>query len=142
VKRGFTLVEVVVVIAILGITAAAVVPALARATAEDDLTRGARALGEVLDAARTRALERAISVRVAFVPETGRYWVTAAEQVLDSGAFALDPAVRLQSPSARPTFRFDPLGTADGDSVLLVGSSGARALNLDRWTGELRAPAR
>jgi len=142
VKRGFTLVEVVVVIAILGITAAAVVPALARATTEDDLTRGARALGDVLDAARSRALERTRSVSVTLVPETGRYWVSAGAEPLDSGILGLDPGVRLQSPAPRPSFRFDPLGTADGDSVLLVGPSGARALSLDRWTGALRAPAR
>ena len=141
-KRGFTLVEVVVVIAILGITAAAVVPALAKATTEDDLTRGIRVFGEVLDAARAQALRQATSVSVTFVPETGHYWVSAGAEPLDSGILGLDPGVRLQSPALRPSFRFDPLGTADGDSVLLVGPSGARALSLDRWMGALRAPAR
>lgn len=140
-KRGFTLVEVMVVIAILGITAAAVVPALARAAAEDDLTRSARIVGDLLEGARTRALEQATPVSVTLVPETGRYWVVVGA-MRDSGALALDPGVRLQAASPRPSVRFDPLGTADGDSVMLVGPSGARGLSLDRWTGALRAPAR
>ena len=139
---GFTLVEIMVVIAILGIAAAVVVPAFARGAAEDDLTRSTRTLGDVLEAARSRAIERAMSVTVTLAPETERYWVSAAAAALDSGALALDAGVRLQSLAVRPTFRFDPLGTADGDSVVLVGPSGARAVSLERWTGTLRAPAR
>lgn len=142
-RRGFTLVEVVVVIAILGITAAAVVPALARVATEDDLTAATRQLETVFASARGQAVERATSVGVTLVPETGRYWTTPVDgAVLDSGRLTFPAGVRLQSRASRPTFRFDPLGTADGDSLVLVGTSGARAITVDHWTGELNAPAR
>jgi len=143
VTRGFTLVEVLVVIGILGITAAAVVPALARATTEDDVTRAARAFERVAVAARTTALERATPVDVTLVPESGRYWVRLLDGgTLDSGAIVLEHGTRLRSPAPRPRFRFGPLGTADADSLIVLGASGAQALVLDRWTGGIRVEPR
>ena len=141
--RGFTLVEVLVVIAILGITAAAVVPALARATTEDDVTRAARGFERVAVAARTTALERATPVELILVPESGRYWVRLVDgTAIDSGTIALENGTRVRSPVPRPQFRFGPLGTADGDSLLILGAGGAQALVLDRWTGGIRVETR
>ena len=141
--RGFTLVEVLVVIAILGITAAAVVPALARATTEDDVTRAASGFERVAVAARTTALERATPVDLILVPESGRYWVRLLDgATIDSGTIALEHGTRMRSPVPRPRFRFGPLGTADGDSLLILGAGGAQALVLDRWTGGIRVEAR
>jgi type II secretion system protein H len=143
--RGFTLVEILVVIAILGITAAAVVPALARATTEDDVTRAARAFERVAVAARTTALERATPVDLTLVPESGRYWVRLLDEggaAIDSGTIVLEHGTRLRSPVPRPRIRFGPLGTADGDSLIVLGASGAQALVLDRWTGGIRVEPR
>ncbi len=142
-KRGFTLVEILVVLAILGITAAAVVPALARATTEDDVTRAARALEQVAAAARRTALARATAVAVTLVPESGRYWVHLPDgTTIDSGAIALDQGTRIHSAAPRPQFRFGPLGTADGDTLLLLGAGGAQAFVVDRWTGGIRVEPR
>jgi prepilin-type N-terminal cleavage/methylation domain-containing protein len=146
VQGGFTLAEVIVVLAILGITAAAVVPAFTRAIDDDPVTAAARAMEQVLDAARTTALTRSVGVRVTLVPETGRFWVyeedRGAALPLDSGAVPLGPGVRLSSTTVRPTFWFSRIGVAEGDSLLVLGTSGARALVLDRWTGDARVEAR
>lgn len=143
--RGFTLVEILVVLAILGITAAAVVPALARATTDDDVARAARDFERVAVAARTTALERATPVDVTVIPESGRYWVRLLDDggtTIDSGTIVLDHGTRLRSLVSRPRMRFGPLGTADGDSLIVLGGGGARALVLDRWTGGIRVEPR
>jgi len=146
VRAGFTLAEMIVVLAILGITAAAVVPAFTRAIDDDPVTAAARAMEQLLDAARTTALTRAVAVRVTIVPETGRYWVYEEDRgavlPLDSGAAPLGPGVRLSSATVRPTFWFSRIGVVQGDSLLVLGTSGARALVLDRWTGGARVERR
>lgn len=145
-RGGFTLAEVIVVLAILGITAAAVVPAFTRVVDDDPVTAAARSLERILLDARATALTRAVPVRVAVVPETGHYWVYeeggGAGVTLDSGWVTLARGLRLWSAAARPTMRFSPLGVADGDSLLVLGASGARALVITRWTGAVRADAR
>ena len=140
---GFTLVEILVVLAILGITAAAVVPALARATEEDDVTRATRDVERILVAGRTAALERAAHVDVTFIPALGKYWTRTRDgNTLDSGTVALAGTSRLQSFVDRPRFQFGPAGTVDGDSLVVLGSAGARALVIDRWTGAIRVEPR
>jgi len=137
---------VIVVLAILGITAAAVVPAFTRAIDDDPVSAAARAMEQVLDQARATALTRAVGVRVTIVPETGRYWVYEEDRgaivPLDSGAAPLGPGVRLSSATVRPAFWFSRVGIAQGDSLLVLGANGARALVLDRWTGGVRVERR
>lgn len=145
-RVGFTLAEIIVVLAILGVTAAAVVPALTRAVDENPVTVAAKCLEQILLDARATALIRAIPLRVVIVPETGRYVVYEeggeAAIELDSGWVTLAPGLRLWSAAARPTIRFSPEGVADGDSVLVLGANGARALVITRWTGVVHAEAR
>ena len=143
---GFTLVELVVVLAILGITAVAVVPAFTRAIEKDPVTAAAGSLERILLDARATALTRAVPVRVVIVPKTGRYVVYeeggGAAIALDSGWVTLEAGLRLWSAAPRPTIRFSPVGVADGDSLLVLGATGARAIVLARWTGDVHADAR
>lgn len=140
--RGFTLVEILVVLAILGITAAAVAPALARVTADDPTSRTARAVEQLLSGAQTSALERATPLSLVMT-EQGRWWIRGSQDAtIDSGTIMLAEGTRLQSPGARLTFRFSATGAVDGDSLAVIGPTGARALILDRWTGGIRVQAR
>jgi prepilin-type N-terminal cleavage/methylation domain-containing protein len=146
VSRGYTLVEMVTVIVILGITAAAALPAFARVLATDPLRETTLAVEDVLWSARTTALTRATSLSVTLNPETGRYWVSLDSpddgSTIDSGTVTLGPGVRLQSPVPRPTFRADRLGVTDGDSLLVLGPTGARAIVVDRWAKGVHDEAR
>jgi len=142
-RGGFTLAEIIVVLAILGITAAVVVPAFTRLAPEDDLTRAVAQLDAVIASARGTALQRATAVEVTLIPQSGRYWLRLADGTsLDSGAIDLGRSVTLHSPAMRPRVRFSRLGTVDADSLIVLGPDGARALVFDRWTGGARAEPR
>jgi len=145
-RRGFTLLEVIVVLAILAITAGVVAPALFRATRQDDLTHATSEITTLLGRARLAAVERGTPVSVTLTPESGEYAVTIERgdttALLEEGTLDLDGGVRLVSTVRRPQFRFDPLGTAEGDSVSVLGPTGHRVVALDRWTGEVTRDAR
>ena len=143
-KPGFTLAEIVVVLALLGIMAAVAVPAFTRLDAEDDTTRAAGAVAAVLGAARRVALERAAPATVTVEPATGRYWTTVDDSApsSDSGAFAPPAGVTLLGPDPRARFVFRPNGTAVGDSLFTRGPVHTAVITVNEWTGDVQVTAR
>lgn len=115
---GFTLLELLVVLAILGLTVALAVPQFGRAMPGLELQASARAVAAELRAARGRAVARndefAVAIDVdnrtvgnlAIDPAIGLSLYTAAEELIDRGAGRI---------------RFYPDGSSTGGRVRLVG---------------------
>jgi prepilin-type N-terminal cleavage/methylation domain-containing protein len=139
--RGFTLVEIVVVLAIAGLAAAVAVPALGSVLRAD--SSPSAPVAELLDKARRSAMERERRVTVVVSPETGRYWVWAdtlnGRTSLASGILALGNGATFERTQPRLTVAFDALGAASGDTLVVRTAQGTDLVTADRWTGEVHA---
>ena len=126
-NRGFTLVEVLVVLAILALGAGLVVPMLAK---RGGATTLGAAVGEIQGALRSaRSAAIAEGRGVVFRGDAGGYW-------LDRFHYRLGPGealrVRLVSGSR---ISFFPSGGSSGGHVLIEGAGGRRELAVDAVTG-------
>ncbi len=140
-KRGFTLVEMLVVMIVIATVTAVTVPAITRLNDEDELTGAARELVTLLERARATSVEQGVPVTMTIDPASGRYWVRVgqglAPEVFRTGTVSLGPGVTLASTLDRVTFSFDPLGPAYGDSLYVQAPSGGALIGVERWTGRL-----
>lgn len=95
-ESGWTLVELLLVIVLLGVVASVAVPGLRGALAWAQVTTAAQELSAVLRFARARAIvERAVH-RVRMAPERGWYWIERAVQPGETDADA-DGFVRVSA---------------------------------------------
>ena len=140
-KRGFTLVEMLVVMVVIATVTAVTVPAITRLNDEDELTGAPRELVTLLERARATSVEQGVPVTMTIDPASGRYWVRVgqglAPEVFRTGTVSLGPGVTLASTLDRITFSFDPLGPAHGDSLYVRAPSGGALIRVERWTGRL-----
>ena len=140
-RTGFTLVEVMVVIAIVGVAVGVTVPALRDLAATDPLAQGASATTQLLARARQTAVERAATVRVSLHPASRRYTVraltagTAADSVA-SDSLALPDGMTIDETAARLAVTFAPTGEARGDTLVLRWQGRIATIVLDPWTGD------
>lgn len=139
-RRGFTLIEVVVVLTILGILAAVTIPTFRDFGRTDPLPEGASQILGLLRSARQAAIERTQDVQVILDPAKQAYWVEtvndSAPAMLAQGRFALPPSVSIVGSNPRLRMRFSRSGSADGDSIALTSSDGSAVVGINRWTGE------
>lgn len=164
-RRGFTLVEVVVVLLVIALATAFTVPALLQPRVDDDLTLAARRIDALFRLARDSAVRGGVPITVAIDSATAAVWLVAEQRGAGAGAgsgaaawatprpappnpwaagsardtgasLELPSSVRLEVAAARARWVFTPGGAAFGDTLVLRTTSRAMTIALDPWTGD------
>jgi general secretion pathway protein H len=147
---GFTLLELLVTLAIIGIISSLAVPAIASRLNENRTSESARLLKGFMEAARTAATTRGEPLAVVWNAELHGFELRRPEPDRSAHsppalaiprdlevAFGRDPAA---PEGGRPTvgFLFYPLGGSTGGAVT-IGETGAEiSLTVDALTGAIR----
>lgn len=140
-RTGFTLVEMVVVVAILGVVAGVTVPALHDAQARTPLDQTASEIARILARARRTAVERATPATMVVDPANKRYWLRLDDTVI-ADALSARPGVTIDASSPRLAIRFVPTGEAQGDTITVRWNGHVATIGADGWTGDVRVDAR
>ena len=146
-RRGFTLIEMVMVLLVLAAMAAVTVPSLLEAPRVDDMTTATRRIEALFRLARDSAARGGQRINVVIDSATSRVWLDApdtfaptADNVTgaeDGEDLRLPNGVKLELTETRATFSFAPSGAAFADSLLLVSSLGTRVITIQPWTGDV-----
>jgi general secretion pathway protein H len=137
---GFTLLELAVVLAILGLTAAIVIPSKPSSSGKAALDTAAAGIAAALRNAKAAGLRHSTDQTVTFDLEQGSYWSDA------------DPQVRVLGPRIGVTIEDDgfewagrnrvvrirPGGSATGGTIMLDNGTAKARVALDWLTGSTR----
>ena len=138
-RRGFTLLELLVVLVLLAITAAAAVPAFLGDAARSPEQRIAVAIAEQLIAVRDAARESGVSATMVLSPTDGRYWIAARDSAT-VGVLPMTGGVTIAGEGAaggdRIELRFEPTGPTTAVAITVHGSR-ALTVRTQAWTGEI-----
>lgn len=144
-RSGFSLLEVVVVLTILGVVAGVTAPALRNAVRKDDLATSADEVVSLIDRTRRTASDFATRATLVIDVESARYWVLvgapSGERTVAGGTMALAAGAKLVAREPRVTFAFDASGRAFASDLAVEVNGVARALIVDPWRGDVRAGA-
>jgi prepilin-type N-terminal cleavage/methylation domain-containing protein len=145
---GFTLVEVVVVLTILGVVVAVTTPSLARML-HDGADGVVREIVSVYGTAREAAATRGAPASVVLELATGAYLVviepsaTAAVDTLRQGRLRIAPEIRLTGGHRGwLVTTFDPLGRSRGSPLLVSEGQDVREIATDPWTAAVSVQRR
>ena len=138
-RRGFTLLELLVVLVLLAITAAAAVPAFLGDAARSPEQRIAVAIAERLIAVRDAARESGVAATLVLSPTDGRYWIAARDSAT-SGVLPIAGGVTIAGEGAagvaRIELRFEPTGPTTATAIAVHGSR-TITVRTQAWTGEI-----
>ncbi len=126
-RRGFTLIEVLVVLGIMGIFLVVSYPSIMNTLAVRDLENAAREIQTFLQQTKYQAVSTRIAHRVRFFqPNGGSVWAYQMEGLQEDGTtWALDQRGAIKTISTKFTVTFTlPLDTTTGDPVAVFSSLG------------------
>lgn len=135
-RRGFTLVEVVVVLLILGAVTAVTVPAFRDAPTTAGVQRGAEEVRRLLDRARATARANGHAVTVTIDPRSARWWL---DRPALTGRIELQRDVSLWSDAPRATVVFAAAGAANAARIAVQGGGRTIPIVIDPFTGQVDA---
>ena len=130
-SRGFSLPELLVVVAVIGITAALTIPLLVSYWHASTLTAGAQELQAVLNNARQMAIRQNTSVCIERSSNRVRYLIGVPKEIAHVGARSAD--IRAYQ-KARGDFALDDMEVSAADAAGLDGDlelAGSRRARLD-----------
>jgi prepilin-type N-terminal cleavage/methylation domain-containing protein len=140
-RRGFTLWELTLVLAIMSVTALLAVPAFARLGTEQPPGPADQMLGLLHDA-RKVAIDNHVTAMLRLDPKTYRYQLDtigngAAKYI--EGALDLGTTQTLVSDQPRLQYLFRSTGAAFADTVVVRGGGRPVTVRVDPWSGVARA---
>ena len=137
-RGGFTLLEVLVVLAILVVSAALVLPGLGRGTATLRLRAEARAVVALLRQARQLAVSQRRAHTVALDPLARALLLTRGEGEGTVSRLALGGELRLRAEEGGTALTFTPRGMAHETVWVLEGPGGRRyRIQVEAVTGRV-----
>jgi prepilin-type N-terminal cleavage/methylation domain-containing protein len=147
-RAAFTLMEMLVVIAILGVVAGVTAPAIRALRATDPLQAATSEATTLIVRARRTAMERAIPVRVTIDPLTRRYSVRglvygAPPESVTTDSLHVAAEVQMDVPAGRRLVMvFSPTGEVRGDTLVIRWRGQVSAVSADPWTGDAHVTGR
>ena len=141
-RSGFTLIEIVVVLTIMGVVGAAVVPRIALQS-RNGARASVREIASLYRTARGIAAARGMPATVVVELNTGRYWVyveptaTTPADTVRQGNVPLDGSTALRGGDGRwVVTRFDPFGRSRSERGSITVSTGKERYEIraDPWT--------
>jgi prepilin-type N-terminal cleavage/methylation domain-containing protein len=144
-RRGFTLLEMAIVLAVMAVSAALVAPAIARMGQGKPEAVGDDVI-KLLHDARAIAVQRNETVTLRLDPVSGRYRAdtvgVAGAGELGEGTLTFGSQETLVTDQPRLVYVFHPTGATWGDTVLVRGGNTAALVSVDAWNGVAYATAR
>jgi len=143
VARGFTLLELIVTLAVLALAAAVVTPAIGRGTAALQARAEVAGFAATLRHARERAISAQRTYRVLVDSEGHRVAIVAApaasndKEVRETRAFS--PRLTIDTSHGGAEVTFDPRGLASGADFKLTSGGIVYRVTVDRLTGRVRS---
>jgi prepilin-type N-terminal cleavage/methylation domain-containing protein len=142
-RGGFTIIELVVVLVLIGIIGSVVVPAMVQSGTFDTARTVAAPLVQVLRSAQKTAADKNVPVTVTIDPATGDYQIdgvredTLAADVSSRGTIQFMDRTRFVTALDRLQVTFDPAGRNMSDSLVVENSDHAAVVNVNPWTGAI-----